>query len=577
MNNQPIKVLIVEDTKEHADLLEHILTNSSYPRFLPLVAATLREGVEKLKVGGVDLVLLDLSLPDSEASQTFRTVSELAPELAVVVVSGIADLGKAIELVQAGAQDYLIKGQVDSHSLLRSLQYAHERKRAQVALRQAHDQLEARVQERTAELLEANKRLQLEIAERLKAEEAALASNQKLTETLAELHTTQQALIHRERLSALGQMANGIAHEFNNVLTPIIGWTEHLLHQPEEKATHEGTRDTIQKIQSAANVGAAAVGRVREFARAEADAYGPVDLNDITTQSIAFTEPKWKHEAQAAGVTIDLHRQAAQIGNVIGESSQLRELLTHLITNAVRAIPRRGSITISTSESDDYGVLTVRDDGLGMNKVTRERCMDANLGSTHSSGRSTGFGAIHGILQRHNGKLDIQTEEGRGTKVSVFLPLATAAQSATSPPECPLPTSTTPTPSTPLPGPSTSHKNRILIAEDDSMVREVMFVYLSESGFDVTMAANGRLAVEEFTKSNGGFDLVITDRAMPELNGDQVALEIKRNKPSVPVILLTGFGDLMLSEGECPPGIDLVVGKPFTMASLRGALSKVGL
>ena len=108
------------------------------------------------------------------------------------------------------------------------------------------------------------------------------------------------------------------------------------------------------------------------------------------------------------------------------------------------------------------------------------------------------------------------------------------------------------------------------------MVREVMFVYLTEEGFDVTMAANGRLAVEEFTRANGEFDLIITDRAMPEMNGDQVAQEIKRLNPAMPVILLTGFGELMLNDGEQPPGVDLVVAKPFTMASLKAALGSVG-
>ena len=580
MNSQPIKVLIVEDTKEHAQLLEHILSNSTYPRFSPVLAYTMAEGVKKLKEGGIELVLLDLTLPDSLPSQTFNTVKELAPELAVVVVSGVADVSKAIELVQAGAQDYLIKGQVDSNLLLRSLQYSYERKRAEVALRHAHDQLEARVHERTLALVETNGRLQQEIIERKKAEESALASNRKLTEAMEQLHAAQQALINRERLNALGQMANGIAHEFNNVLTPIIGWTEHLLHKPEELGSVSGTRDTLEKIQTAANVGAAAVGRVREFARTEANAYAAVNLAELASQAVAFTEPKWRDEAQAAGVMIDVREQHSQAPSVLGESSQLRELITLLILNAVCAIPRRGTITIGTAERDGNVVLTVRDDGLGMSKTIRERCMDPNLGSSHPGGRSSGYGTIHGILQRHNAKLELESEEGRGAKISIILPSVTTAQTppllAPTPAE-PIPVISSPILATPPPAaPPSRRTKRILVAEDDNMVREVMFVYLSEEGYEVTIAANGRLAVEEFTKANGEFDLVITDRAMPELNGDQLALEIKRLNPAMPVILLTGFGELMLNDGEQPPGIDLVVGKPFTMASLKAALGKVG-
>ena len=582
MISQPIKVLIVEDTKEHAQLLDHILVTSTYPRFHTVVTHCLADALEKLRGGGIDAILLDLTLPDSMPSQTFRAVNELCPDIAVVIISGIADVSKAIELVQAGAQDYLIKGQVDHNLLLRSIHYSVERKRNQVALRQAHDQLEARVHERTAALVESNSRLQNEIAVRKKAEDAAVESNLKLTKALEDLHAAQQELVSRERLNALGKMANGIAHEFNNVLTPIIGWTEHLLHKPEEIENNQDTRDTIQKIQSAATVGAAAVGRVRDFARNEADAYVPVSLATIIEQAISLTEPQWSVAARAAGIMIDIRRQLPPVPEVHGEANQLRELVTHLIINAVRAIPRRGSIAISLCQRGDRIALSIRDDGLGMNKLTRERCLDPNLGSKHADGRSASYGFIHGILQRHDAHLEIESEEGRGSKVTVLLPVSTT-QREPAPAVAPVVEPAAPQPKKPVLAaqpprpPGDSKKRRILIAEDDSMVREVMYVYLSEDGYEVTTASNGREGVDTFEKENGAFDLFITDRAMPEMGGDQVALEAKRINPSVPVILLTGFGELMNSEGEKPPGVDLVVGKPFTIASLREALRKVGV
>ena len=567
MTSQPIKVLIVEDTSEHARLLEHILSAATYPRFHTAIASNLAEALAALSLGGIDAILLDLTLPDSLPGHTFSAVNAVAPDIAVVIISGVSDVSRAIELVQAGAQDYLIKGQVDHNLLLRSLQYSVERKRAQVALRQANDQLETRVHERTAELVNTNKRLQIEIAERKRAQEAVAASNEQLTQALAALRAAQQELVHRERLTALGTMANGIAHEFNNVLTPIIGWTEHLLRKPEDLANNETTRDTIQKIQTAANVGAAAVGRVREFARTEADAYGQLVLTDIVEQAIAFTEPKWQHEAQASGVMIDIRKRFEPIPEVHGEASQLRELITLLLFNAIAAIPRRGSISLITTQREDFVVLTVRDDGLGMSKLTRERCLDPNLGARHPDGRSSGFGIIHGILQRHGGKLEIESEEGRGSKVSILIPIALAV---TQPPAlAPVPP---PAPEAPI----VRTGKRILLAEDDAMVREVMELYLTEYGFSVTLTSNGREGIDEFTRAHGGYDLLITDRAMPEMNGDQVALAAKQINPDIPVILLTGCGGAMNSEGEKPPGVDLVVGKPFTMSSLREALGKVG-
>jgi CheY-like chemotaxis protein/anti-sigma regulatory factor (Ser/Thr protein kinase) len=353
------------------------------------------------------------------------------------------------------------------------------------------------------------------------------------------------------------------------------------LHKPDESEDQAETRDTIQKIQSAANVGAAAVGRVREFARTEAGAYGPVNLQDVIRQAIAFTEPRWKDQAQAAGVMVDVRNQAEETPDVLGESAQLRELVALLVFNAVNAIPRRGSVSITTTQRDTDVVLTVRDDGLGMNKITKERCLDPNLGSRHEDGRSSGFGIIHGILQRHNAKLEIETEEGRGSRVSIVIPIATSdAQipaAAILPPEPPAPKDDGKQKPTPAQfQPASPKGKRILVVEDDTMVREVMEVYLTEDGFDVSMATNGREGLEMFIAAGGAFDLLITDRAMPELNGDQVAIEAKRVNPNCPIILLTGFGELMLSEGERPQGVDLVVGKPFTMSSLHEALKKVG-
>ncbi len=115
---------------------------------------------------------------------------------------------------------------------------------------------------------------------------------------------------------------------------------------------------------------------------------------------------------------------------------------------------------------------------------------------------------------------------------------------------------------------------RILIVEDEPLVREVLGVYLNEDAHDVVLAVNGRAGLEAF-KAEGPFDLVMTDRAMPEMNGDQLAVEIKKLNPTQPIVLLTGFGDLMTGAGEQPPGVDLVVSKPFTLSTLRAAMSKV--
>ena len=346
-NDKEIHVLIIEDNEEHAQLLEKLLGTSEYPYFRMSIAHTVADGVQKLKSDGVDMVLLDLTLPDCQGAPTFRKVSDLVPDLPIVILSGISDVTVAIEMVQQGAQDYLVKGHVDNHLLLRSIQYSIARKRAEVALKLAHDELEARVKERTVELSDANMQLHAEIAERKRAEEQSLESNRQLMDALAELRAMQQDLVRRERFQALGHMAGGIAHEFNNVLTPIVGFAGQLLPHDDILANPEIVRGYIQKILTAAQSGARAVARVRGFVRAEAGVFGAMNMAEVIESVVTFTEPKWKDEALAAGVSIGIATQVDEVPEVHGDAAQIGDLLAQLIFNSIRSISRRGMITIA--------------------------------------------------------------------------------------------------------------------------------------------------------------------------------------------------------------------------------------
>lgn len=560
MSPGEISVLLIEDNPDHAALLIRLLGSSELPRFVSTHVATLAEGLVRLKVGGIDLVMLDITLPDSQGVNTFRRVSATAPEVPVVVLSGILDVALAIEVVQQGAQDYLVKGHVDNHLLLRSAQYAIERKRAQVALQHAHHELEERVAARTADLREANDRLHAEVAERKRAEEQTLESNQQLSAALEALQAAQGERLRRERFRALGQMASGIAHEFNNVLTPIIGYTDFLLGRDDGFTDPAALRSTLEKIRAAAQSGARAVSRVRDFARAEAGIFGPVDVRDLIEGAVALTEPMWKDEALAAGVTIALATQIETADQIHGDPAQLRELLTQLLFNAIHSIRRRGMIAVRASRAEGQVVITVEDDGGGMTEARRRQCLDPSALTATHDGRAAGMAIVHGILQRHKGRLEIDSDEGWGSKVRVYLP-AVASKNVI-------------TPAANLPPPVKGL--RVLLADDEPMVREVIAMYLSEDGHEIVAAADGREALEKFEE--GGFDLVLTDRSMPEMNGDQLAAEVKKRSPHTPVLLLTGYGDVMTSEGEKPPGVDTIISKPFTMESLRTAFrAAVGL
>ena len=551
-----VHVLIIEDNEEHAELLEKLLASSEYPRFRVSIVHTLAAGLESLQSGSVEMVLLDLTLPDSQGTPTFCTVSEVAPKLPIVILSGISDVTVAIEVVQLGAQDYLVKGHVDNHLLLRSIQYSIERKRAEIALREARDELDARVQERTAELLEANSRLHAEIAERKRAEEQSLESNRQLMDALAELRAMQQDLVRRERFQALGHMAGGIAHEFNNVLTPIVGFAGQLLQHDDMLANPEIVRGYIQKIHTAAQSGARAVARVRGFVRAEAGVFGAMNMAEVIESVVTFTEPKWKDEALAAGVSIGIATQIDEVPEVHGDAAQLGDLLAQLIFNSIRSVSRRGMITIAAENRGSEIAIIIQDDGCGMSEGVRLRCLDAKSCLAPQNGRLTGYGIVHGILAQHSGRIEIESQEGRGTRVVIILP--TVVKEA--PPVV-----------VSKQAPASAKSLRILVADDEPMVREVIQMYLAEDNHTVEVAVNGREALEKFKAAD--YDIVLTDRSMPELNGDELALAVKQLKPGIPVVLLTGFGELMNAEGERPEGVDIIVSKPFNLDTLRSALA----
>ncbi len=560
MSDQPVNVLLVEDNQDHAVLFQQMLASpDALSSFRMSGADSLSAALDRLRRGGIDLIMLDLSLPDSDGIETFIRVAAAAPEVPIIVMSGINDVGLAIETVQLGAQDYLVKGHVDNHLMLRAMQYAIERKRVQIQLKRAHDELELRVQERTAALQAANARLQREIADRRKAEEETLESNRQLSAALGQLRASQDTVIQRERMHALGRMANGIAHDLNNTLAPIVGFSELLLMKPEIGEDVAKRRNYLTMISNASKEAAKVVRRLREFYRHRDDneELTPIVVNDLVEQVVSFTQPRWKDQAQASGINIDLRLELGQVPTVAGNETELREALVNLIFNSVDAITKRGTITIRTEVQGRWLVITVTDDGGGMDEETRARCLEPFFTTKGEQGTGLGLGSVYGIVRRHEGEIDIQSELGRGTSVAISIPVERGVR----PPQAPPP----PTPP--------KHARSILVVEDEPLVREVLQVYLAEDQHEVVVAENGREGLEAFRKGN--FDLVLTDRAMPEMNGDELAREIKRSKPDQRIILLTGFGDLMTGAGEQPEGVDLVVSKPFTLTILREAITKI--
>ena len=395
-----------------------------------------------------------------------------------------------------------------------------------------------------------------DITERHRAAAALQRSHRELEETLAELKVTQKHVLQQERLRAVGQMASGIAHDFNNTLAPIVGFSELALRNQAPDPAQ--TETYMRLINVAARDAAAVVRRLRELyrERAETVVLGPVDLERCIKEAVALTAPRWRSQALAIGVTIHVHAEVpAALPAMVGDESELREALINLIFNAIDALPQGGTITIRARPDGDGVRVELADTGVGMSDEIRRRCLEPFFSTKGQQGSGLGLSLVNAIIERHRGTLAIESRPGAGTTIVMRFPSGTPA---------------TPDARGPQPA-ALPRRLRILFVEDEPVVRKAISQQLLAVGHTVETADNGVEGLEKFM--SGWFDLVITDRAMPEMGGDELAATIVRVTPDKPIIMLTGFGDLMDAKGEKPAGVRVVMSKPVMIDQLTRAIA----
>ena len=414
--------------------------------------------------------------------------------------------------------------------------------------------------ERATELNNANRQLTVEVTERRRAQDGLRETNGTLEATLEELRETQDQIIQQERLRALGTMASGIAHDFNNSLFPIVAFSDLLLRNPERLEDQEKAREFIEVISKSAESASGVVGRLNQFyrARAEDEAFSQLDLNALVLEVVEMTKPRWKDQAQANGGTTAVDTDLRGDETVSGDRSELRNVLTNLIFNAVDAMPDGGTITIRTAREGDRHVVEVSDTGVGMTDEVRRQCLEPFFTTKDLGGTGLGLSMVHGVVQRHKGVLEIESRTGVGTTFKILLPATESSKSEVAE--------------------SASQDAliaglRVLVVDDDRIILTAIVESLNEKGHTAVAARSGREALERF--SAGEFDAVVIDRAMPDMNGDEVATSIKSVAPDTPIVMATGFGEMMTTAGETPEGVDLILSKPFTAETLAVALGKL--
>lgn len=402
------------------------------------------------------------------------------------------------------------------------------------------------------------------------SEHAALAAHQAetyaaLQRAYEDLRQTQQAVMQQERLRALGQMASGIAHDINNAISPVALYTDSLLER--EPALSVEGRAQLQIIQRALDDVAHTVARMREFYRQHESQLtpSPVKVNRLVKQVADLTRARWFDMPQQRGVVIQLLTDLAPNEPMIaGQESELREALTNLVFNAVDAMVEGGTLTLRTgvSGSGSSVVIEVNDTGIGMDDETRRRCMEPFFTTKGERGTGLGLAMVYGVLQRHAAEIEIHSTLGRGTTVRlIFASYANAANHVEHP----------------VPDVAPPAGLRLLVVDDDPLLLKSLRDALESDGHHVVTASGGQEGINAFARTLGAeesFNVVFTDLGMPYVDGRKVAEAIKRLSPSTPVILLTGWGQRLLAEGEAPPHIDRILSKPPKLRHLRDALAQ---
>jgi signal transduction histidine kinase/ActR/RegA family two-component response regulator len=357
-----------------------------------------------------------------------------------------------------------------------------------------------------------------------------------------------------EKLSAVGSLASGVAHDFNNCLAVIRGRAELLLKHTSDPKLRRG----LELIVQSAHDGAKTVKRIQDFARQRQDRdFESVAIDRLLSDVCEITRPRWKDKADAAGSHIDFDVSNRSGAHVLGDASELRDVLVNMIFNAVDAMPGGGRLKLAAERRDEKVVVTVEDTGCGMSPEVRSRVFDPFFTTKGVEGMGLGLSVSYGVIRRHGGTIRVESEAGKGSTFRVVLPLVGCAGAARDEGE--------------REGAQAAAQQRcaltrILVVDDEGPVRELLCDILEGEGVEVTSAANGAEALARFEP--GRFDAVLTDIGMPGMNGWELLRLVSERDRQVALAVITGWGELVSTHEEKGARVEWVLTKPFAMSQV---------
>lgn len=621
-----IKVLLIEDNPGDARLLQELLVEVRSTRFELIQVERLSQGLQQLQDQSFDVILLDLSLPDTQGLQTFVNLYNRDCNTPIVVITGLNDETLASKAVQGGAQDYLVKDQIIGDGLVRSIRYAIERKRAEQKIREQAALLDIAtdailVRDLNHRILFWNKG-----AERLYgwSEEEMVGNTEELlypvpvpplqqAQTLlfeqgewsGELHHLTQSgkavtvvsrwtlmrdhdgkpksilvvstdvtqkkkleaqFLRVQRMESIGTLASGLAHDLNNILTPILATAQ--LLQLKFPHLDDHNQRLLKMLEANAKRGAALVKQVLLFARGVEGEQAILHIESLISETQQIAQ-----ETFPKSITIET-KIAPKLWAIGGNATQLHQVLMNLCVNARDAMPDGGTLTIAAENqaidqaytqtnldaiTGSFVKLTVADTGTGIPPETIDRIFEPFF-TTKEFGKGTGLGlsTVLGIVKGHGGFVSVKSEVGRGTQFHLFLPAVMAGEAEE------------PQASEILSG----REELVLIVDDEAAIRETSKALLETYHYQVLTAANGKEAIELYLQHQKDICVVLVDMMMPVMDGATTIQQLQKLNSQVKIIAISG----LVSRTQTPEPNQAAarfLQKPYTAEELLRTMRQV--
>lgn len=632
MAENPKRVLVVDDEQLILKIISDILTKEGYD---VLVANNCEKAAELLKTTSFDVVLSDIKMPLKSGIDLLEEIKNKDPNIPVILMTGFASLETAVEAVQNGAFDYLIKP-LDYGKLKSVIEHAADRyelykenTRLLNDLKELNTNLEKKVRERNREL-ENTLHSTIESIITTDRDLAIVSSNPKTaeifgkecrgeklswlfqginfdtiipkilsdtsystkheikyegkflevslsplrdfesgeifgviatTEDITEKKKLEAQLIHSAKMSGVGQLAAGVAHEFNNILSGIIGYTSLAL----TRGDIESIKKDLRIIEKASDRAVEIVNKLLSFSRQKGEKFQVSQIENVIDDALGLVE----HTFDTEGIRI--LRSYENVPPIRINLGELQQVFLNLAINSRHAMPGGGAIAISTKLVDDYVRIDFSDTGVGISPENLSRIFEpfftTKTGEGPKAGTGLGLSVIYAIVERHGGRIEVSSEVNKGTTFTIFLPNVQSAPKASEQPEA-------------APGKNPKgkiielrRKGNVLIVDDEEFIRDIVKECLTSTGHNVITAGSGEEALDLLKENH--FDLLFLDFSMPSKDGLELLREIKAIDRNANVVIISARPEEQLPDELSDEGSYNIIKKPFSVDQIQNAVSRV--